>query len=109
MDGLRNISQRAFAAGFNHERVVLRQQTFHQGKQFLRLKHRLAASELDETAWCETFNLRNDLIGSIGLTTGEGVLGVAPGTAEVAARKTDENTRETSEGGLALNGFVEFD
>ena len=49
-----------------------------------------------------------DFVEGEGLATGEGVLGVAPGAAEVAAGETDEDAGEAGEGGFALDGFVEF-
>ena len=109
VDGFGDIGQRAFAAGLDHQREVLRQQAVHQRQEFFGLQHGLAAGELDEGAGGEGFDLLLDFVEGEGLAAGEGVLGVAPGAAEVAAGEADEDAGEAGEGGFALNGFVEFD
>ena len=73
------------------------------------MQHGFAAGELDGTAGGEGFDLVYDFVFGEGLAAGEGVLGVTPGAAEVAAGEADEDAGEASEGGFALDGFVEFD
>ncbi len=73
------------------------------------MQHGLAAGELDQDTGSEGFDLLFDLVEGEGLASGEGVLGVAPGAAQVAAGETDEDAGEAGEGGFALDGFVEFD
>ena len=73
------------------------------------MQHGLAAGELDERAWGEGLDLLLDFVEGERLAAGKGVFGVAPGAAEVAAGEADEDARDASEGGFALNGFVEFD
>jgi hypothetical protein len=43
------------------------------------------------------------------VSAGEGVFAVTPSAAEVASGQTDEDTRQASKGGFALNGFINFD
>jgi hypothetical protein len=73
------------------------------------LQHGLAAGELDELAGGEGFDLGDDFVGGKGLAAGEGVLGVAPGAAQVTAGEPDEDAGEAGEGGFALDRFVELD
>jgi hypothetical protein len=37
-----------------------------------------------------------------------GILGIAPGTAEIATRKADKNTGVAGKGGFALKGIENF-
>jgi len=73
------------------------------------LQHGFAAGELDEGAGGQGVDLGFDLVEGEGLAASEGVLGIAPGAAEVAAREANEDAGEAGEGGFALDGFVEFD
>ena len=109
VDGFGDVGQRALAAGLDHQGEVLGEEAVHEGEELFGLQHGLAAGELDEGAGGEDFDLLLDFVEGEGLASGEGVLGVAPGTAEVAAGEADEDAREASEGGFALDGFVEFD
>ena len=80
-----------------------------KGKEFAGLEHGFAAGEFDEAAGGEGFDLREDFVVGEGLAAGEGVLGVAPGAAEIAAGEADEDAGDAGEGAFALHGFVEFD
>jgi len=103
VDGAGHGCERLFAAGFDHEGVVLREETVHEREEFAGLQHRLAAGELDEAAGGEGFDLREDFVGSEGFAAGEGVLGVAPGAAEIAAGEADEDAGDSGEGTFALH------
>ena len=107
--GFRNIGQGALARGFDHELEAAVEEGLHEGEEFAGLQHGFAAGELDQAAGRESVDLREDFVGGEGLTAREGVLGVAPGTAQVAAGKTHEDAGQAGEGAFALNGFVEFD
>ena len=109
MDGFGDIGEGSLAAGFDHQRKVLREKAVHQGQEFFGLQHGLAACELNEGAGCQGFDLGFDFVEGEGLAAGEGVLGVAPGAAEVAAGEADEDAGQTGEGGFTLDGFVKFD
>ena len=109
MDGFGDFGEWAFAAGFDHEGVASVEQALHEGEEFFGLQHGFAAGELDEFARGESFDLVYDFVFGEELATGEGVLGVAPGAAEVTSGEADEDAGEAGEGGFALDGFVEFD
>ena len=109
VDGLGDVGEGTFAGGLDHEGVAAGEEGVHKGEEFFGLEHGFAAGELDEGAGGECFDFGDDLVGGVGLAAGEGVLGVAPGAAEVAAGEADEDAGEAGEGGLALDGFVEFD
>jgi len=98
-----------FAAGLDHEGVIVCQEAVHEGQELACLEHGFAAGELDEATGGESFDLGEDFVGSEGLAAGEGVLGVAPGAAEVAAGEADEDAGDAGEGAFALHGFVELD
>jgi len=109
VDGAGHGCERLFAAGFDHEGVVAREQAIHEGEEFAGLEHGFTAGELDEAAGGEGFELGEDLVGGEGLATGEGVLGITPGAAEVAAGEADKDAGDAGEGAFALDGFVELD
>ncbi len=109
VDGFGDFGEGALAGGLDHEGVAGVEEAAHEGEEFAGLEHGFAAGELDEFAGGESFDLGDDFVFGEGLAAGEGVLGVAPGAAEVAAGEADEDAGEAGEGGLALNGFVEFD
>jgi len=109
VDGAGYGGERLFAAGFNHEGVVLREEAVHEGDEFAGLEHGFAAGEFDEAARLKGFDLGEDFVGGEGLAAGEGVLGVAPGAAEIAAGEADEDAGDAGEGAFALDAFVELD
>ena len=109
VDGAGDVCEGLFAAGLDHEGVVVGEEAVHEGQKFAGLEHGLAAGELDEAAGGEGFDLGEHLVGGEGLAAGEGVLGVAPGAAQVAAGEADEDAGDPGEGAFALDGFVELD
>ena len=109
VDGGGDFGEGTFAGGLDHEGVAGGEEAMHEGEEFAGLEHGFAAGELDEVAGGESFDLGDDLVFGEGLAAGEGVLGVAPGAAEVAAGEADEDAGQAGEGRLALDGFVELD
>ncbi len=113
VDGGGDFSEGALAGGLDHEGVAGVEEAAHEGEEFAGLEHGFTAGELDERAGgyagAKGFDLGYDFVFGEGLAAGEGVLGVTPGAAEVAAGEADEDAGEASEGGFALDGFVELD
>ena len=98
----------SLAGRFQHQGETAPEQPFHEGQQLLRLEHGFAAGELYEFAGGQGLDAGYDFILGVWFAAGEGVLGVAPGAAEVAAGEADEDAREAGEAALALDGFVEL-
>ena len=109
MHCLGNRGERALAGGFDHELVAGIEQPLHEGEEFAGLQHRFAAGELDQLAGLQGFYLGDNLFVGEWLPAGKGVLGVAPGAAQIAACEPDEDAGNTGEGALALYGLVELD
>ena len=109
VDGFGDVGKGALAGGLDHEGVVAGEERFHEGQEIAGLQHGLTAGELHQGARSESFDLCDDLVIRVGFAAGEGVLGVAPRTAEITAGEADEDAGKAGEGGLALDGFVEFD
>ena len=113
VDGGGDFSEGTLAGGLDHEGVAGGEEAVHEREKFAGLEHGFATGELDERAGgysgAEGFDLGYDFVFGEELAAGEGVLGVAPGTAKIAAGEADEDAGETGEGGLALDGFVELD
>ncbi len=109
VDGGRHFAEGAFAAGLHHEGVAaVLEQAVHEGKEFAGVEHGLAAGELNERAG-EGLDLRDNLIFSERLAAVEGVGGVAPAAAQVAAGEAHKDARHAGKGAFALDGFIEFD
>ncbi|MPN57755.1 hypothetical protein SDC9_205449 [bioreactor metagenome] len=53
-------------------------------------------------------HLVEHLADGLGLAAGEGIGGVAPGTAQRAAGEADEHRRQADPGGFALDGIEDF-
>jgi len=103
VNGFGNGFQGLLTAGFDHENVISLEKAFHEGDEFAGLEHGFAAGELDEAAGLEGFDLRDDFVGGEGFAAGEGVLGITPGAAEVAAGEADEDAGDAREGAFALH------
>lgn len=109
VDGAGDFCEGPLAAGFDHEGVVHGEEAVHEGEEIAGLEHGLAAGELDEAAGLEGLDVGDDLVVGEGLAAGEGVLGVAPGAAQVAACEPHKDAGNASEGAFTLDRFVELD
>jgi hypothetical protein len=109
MDGAGDGGEGLFAAGLDHQHVVLDEQAVHEGEKLAGLEHGFAAGELDKGAGLEGFDLGDDFVGGEGLAASEGVLGIAPRAAEIAAGEANEDAGDSGEGAFALDAFVELD
>ena len=96
MDGFGDEIEGALAAGLHHEGVAAGEKDVHERQEFAGVEHGFTAGELDEPAGGEGFDLGQDFFMGEGLAAGEGVLGVTPGTAEIAAGEADEDAGQAA-------------
>ena len=81
-----------------------------KGDEFALLQHGLAAGDFDQAAaGRQALDLGEDLVLRHFAAAGEGVLGVAPGAAEIASGEAHEDAGQSGEGTFPLQRFVDFD
>jgi len=98
------------AAGFEQHSEVEGEKLMHEGDQLALLQHGLSTGDFDEAAaGREALNFKEQLRGGDFTAAGEGVLGVTPGTAEIASGEAHEDAGQTREGTFTLQRFVDFD
>src|SRR5271157_14840 len=103
----RHAFQRPLTARLQQNGVACNQQPVHQRNRLALLQHRLASGDLDQAAiGRETMHLVLDFLERHAVAALEGVLAVAPGTAQVASRQPHKNARQARVGGLSLQRLV---
>jgi len=111
----RKFTDETLSAGFDHNLVAGSAEMLSQRNRFF-LKQGFATGQFDERntggfairAPVEGFDALKDIFDGHFLAAVEGVGGVAPDTAKIAARESNENAGQPGAGSFSLNGFEDF-
>src|ERR1051326_3159695 len=108
MHSSRHIFQRALATGLKQESVPATEQALHQRHQFALLQHRLSASEFNQACRSKFKHFLFDLFRRHLSASSKSVFTIAPGAAEIARSKPDEDARHARERRFSLNRTIDF-
>src|SRR6185437_9419033 len=109
VDGFRHVLQRALAAGLDQHLITIFEELLHERHHLALLQHRLSASNFHQLDRSKGTDSAQHFIDREFVSAGKGELAVAPRAAQIAPRKPHEDAWQSCEGGLALDGFVDFD
>ena len=111
-DFARQRADEALAARFDHHRVARREKLLRELRRF-RLQQRLAAGDFDERCLAvavarERAHAVENFVDGVFRAAMEGVGGIAPGAAKIAAGEAHEDAGQSRARAFSLDGFENF-